>query len=91
MSKNKTKNREKKDKPAPLPAGQERLIDLVVHGDFRAARTAARRSLTDPATSEEGRAAALEVLRHIEVDGRALAVGVVGLLVQTTIAFLLLH
>jgi hypothetical protein len=91
MSKN--KNKEKKDKPelaGPL-AGQARLLDLVVHGDFRAARAQANKTLADAGAPEAEKAAAHEVLSRISVENGALTVGLVLATVLGIIAILVLR
>jgi hypothetical protein len=89
----KNKNKEKKDKPegaGPL-AGQARLLDLVVQGDFRAARAQAKKTLADAGAPEAEKAAAREVLSRISVEKGALVVGLVLATVLLVIATLVLR
>ena len=87
MSKNKHKEDKKAD--AGPSAGQERFNKLLIAGDYRKARAEAAKALADPATTEQDKTAARELLTRSGVEPVALSVGMLALSVVLVIAALL--
>jgi len=77
MSKKKQRSERKEQAETAASSAQARWTELLVRGDYRAARSEASKSLTESTVPEPDKVAAQEVIARTSVDPRTLAAGLV--------------